>query len=46
MCLPRHPGGLAQDAPSTLSKRHLTTLMDQSPGLEESGTKLKPLNSV
>ncbi|KAB0398622.1 hypothetical protein E2I00_013868, partial [Balaenoptera physalus] len=40
-----HPSGLAQDAPSTLSKRPLTILMDQSPGLEESGTKLKPLNS-
>ena len=29
MCLPRHPKGLAQDPPSALSKKPLTTLMDQ-----------------
>lgn len=46
MCLPRHPKGLAQDPPSALSKKPLTTLMDQSTGLEENGTRLKPLNSL
>ena len=52
LCLPQscfslcHPKGLAQDSPSALSKKPFTTLMDQSTGLEENGTRLKPLNSL
>lgn len=40
---PDIPKGACSGSSSALSKKPLTTLMDQSTGLEESGTRLKPM---